>query len=58
MFGKNWSEFSEGSIEQDHRLGEDPRHMEKSILIPIFKNKGDIMNCGNYRGNVSQHEAI
>ena len=27
-----------------------PGIWRKSILIPIFKNKGDIMNCGNYRG--------
>ena len=24
--------------------------MAKSILIQIFKNRGDIVNCGNYRG--------
>ena len=27
-----------------------PAIWRKSILIPIYKNKGDIMNCGNYRG--------
>ena len=27
-----------------------PDKLRKSILIPIFKNKGNIMNCGNYRG--------
>ena len=27
-----------------------PDIWRKSILIPIFKNKGDIMNCGNYQG--------
>ena len=27
-----------------------PDIWRKSILIPIFKNKGDIMNCENYRG--------
>ena len=33
----------------------------KSILISIFKNKGDIMNCGKLSGhqaNVSHREAI
>ena len=24
--------------------------MAKSILLTIYKNKGDIMNCGNNRG--------
>ena len=27
-----------------------PDIWRKSILIPIYKNKGEIMNCGNYRG--------
>ena len=27
-----------------------PDIWRKSILIPVFKNKGDIVNCGNYRG--------
>jgi len=27
-----------------------PDEWRKSTLMPIFKNKGDIMECGNYRG--------
>jgi hypothetical protein len=27
-----------------------PEQWRKSTLVPIFKNKGDIMECGNYRG--------
>ena len=27
-----------------------PDEWRKSTLIPIFKNKGDIMECGSYRG--------
>ena len=27
-----------------------PDIWRKSTLIPIFKNKGDIIYCGNYRG--------
>ena len=27
-----------------------PDSWKKSILIPIFKNQGDILECNNYRG--------
>ena len=28
----------------------DPGHWRKSLLVPIFKKKGEILECGNYRG--------
>ena len=29
---------------------QDAREWRNSILVPIFKNKGDIQSCTNYRG--------
>jgi hypothetical protein len=27
-----------------------PKEWRRSILVPIFKNKGDVQSCTNYRG--------
>ncbi|KAF3699103.1 hypothetical protein EXN66_Car014790 [Channa argus] len=27
-----------------------PEDWRRSVLVPIFKNKGDVQSCGNYRG--------
>ena len=32
------------------KSGRMPDEWRKSILVPIFKNKGDIQSCSNYRG--------
>jgi hypothetical protein len=33
-----------------------PDEWRRSILVPIFKNKGDIQSCTNYRGTVSKNQ--
>ena len=28
-----------------------PEEWRDSVIVPIFKEKGDIQDCGNYRGS-------
>ena len=35
-----------------------PDEWRKCILVPIYKNKGDIQSCTNYRAYVPYYEAL
>ena len=48
--GRNGVNFLKEALNKITDEEKIPYIWRKSILIPIFKNKGDIMNCGNYRG--------
>ena len=39
-----------GSAPEDFRAGENAEEWRDSVIVPIFKEKGDIQDCGNYRG--------
>ena len=45
--GENFLKEALNKITDEEKI---PGIWRKSILIPIYKNKRDIMNCGNYRG--------
>ena len=45
--GVNFLKEALNNISDEEKI---PDICRKSILIPIYKNKGDIINCGNYRG--------
>ena len=48
-FGTNWSEFLKEALNKLADEEKFPDIWRNGILIPIFKNKGDIMNDENYR---------
>ena len=52
-----WKCLGEMSVKLLNRLlnntlttEEMPREWRRSVLVPIFKNKGDVQNFSNYRG--------
>ena len=46
-FGIGWLTGFLNKVLVDGRM---PELWRKSILVPIFKGKGDVQECGNYRG--------
>ena len=45
-----------GTLAENTQWNEMPADWANSVAIPIFKGKGDIMNCGMYRGvNLIEH---
>lgn len=43
-------EFLTGLFNKNLKSEAMPEDWKKRVLVPIFKNKGDIKSCGNYKG--------
>jgi len=41
-----WKEYFEELVKNEKM----PKKLRRSLLVPIFKKKGDVQSCGNYRG--------
>ncbi|XP_019232496.1 PREDICTED: uncharacterized protein LOC109213191 [Nicotiana attenuata] len=39
-----------GELEHSERKKKMPEEWRRSTMIPLYKNKGDVQNCNNYRG--------
>jgi len=42
-----WMQVIFNAVRKEGRI---PDNWEKAVLCPVFKNKGDRADCGNYRG--------
>ena len=49
-FRSTWTGISQEVLSKIIEEEKIPAEWRKSTLLPIFKNEGDIMCCGNYRG--------
>ena len=50
MSGMVLSRHSLQAVQQHNDHGDHTINLEGSVLVPIFKEKGDIQECKNYRG--------
>ena len=50
MFGRRRDRHAVGSVKGIYEQEKIPTEWRDSVIIPIYKEKGDIQDCGNYRG--------